>query len=179
VHSLRISGIVEESCVDGPGLRYTVFTQGCRRNCKGCHNHATHDEDGGYFADVQSILTQFAGNPLLAGITFSGGEPFLQAVPLAFLAEQIKALGKNVFTYSGYTFEELLRLINTDSVLGPAVEKLLFFTDTLVDGPYIEEQRDLTLLFRGSSNQRLLDKSERERIRASICLVDFYAHNAY
>jgi anaerobic ribonucleoside-triphosphate reductase activating protein len=145
-------------------VRYAVFTQGCRRDCKGCHNPSTQDEKGGYFIEVQTILTQFDENPLLSGVTFSGGEPFLQPEPLAYLAEQVKARGKNVFTYSGYTFEELLRLIKTDSVLGPAMERLLFFTDTLVDGPYIEEQRDLTLLFRGSSNQRLLDKFARDRI---------------
>jgi anaerobic ribonucleoside-triphosphate reductase activating protein len=168
VYSLRINGIVEESCVDGPGVRYTVFTQGCRRNCKGCHNPSTHDEKGGYLIEAQTILTQFDENPLLAGITFSGGEPFLQAEPLAYLAEQIKARGKNVFTYSGYTFEELLRLIKTDAVLGPAMQSLLFFTDTLVDGPYIEAQRDLTLLFRGSFNQRLLDKAARDRIAENL-----------
>ena len=104
---LRISGIVEESIVDGPGLRYVVFTQGCPHHCPGCHNPQTHDFDGGEFRDTDDILRQFMENPLLSGITFSGGEPFVQAEPLCHLADAVHAAGKNVYAYSGYTCEEL------------------------------------------------------------------------
>jgi anaerobic ribonucleoside-triphosphate reductase activating protein len=117
---------------------------------------------------VQSILDSFDENPLLAGITISGGEPFLQPEPLGFLAEQIKARGKNVFVYTGYTFEELHWLIKTDPALGQAVTRLLSFTDTLIDGAYIEELRSALLLFRGSSNQRILDKAAREELTRYI-----------
>ena len=155
--SVRISGIVEESIADGPGIRYALFTQGCPHQCKGCHNPETHTLDGGFLTDVATVLAQFKENPLLAGITFSGGEPFLQPEPLWVLAEQIKALGKTVVVFSGYTCEHLHKL----SVKQPAVAGLLALTDLLIDGPYIEEQRDLELLYRGSGNQRILDKAAR------------------
>jgi anaerobic ribonucleoside-triphosphate reductase activating protein len=167
VYSLRINGIKEESCVDGPGLRQVVFTQGCRRCCKGCHNPSTHDEQGGYTVDVRDILPGFDENPLLAGITFSGGEPFLQAQPLVWLAEQIRAREKTVFVYTGYVFEELLFLAQNDPLAGRDVGRLLSLTDILVDGPYVEELRSLDLLFRGSSNQRILDREARDRLRSA------------
>jgi anaerobic ribonucleoside-triphosphate reductase activating protein len=154
--------------VDGPGVRYVVFTQGCRRGCKGCHNPGTHDERDGYFVETRDILARFDENPLLSGITLSGGEPFLQPGPLGLLAEQIKARGKTVFTYTGYTFEELLLLMLEDSARGPDVARLLSFTDTLIDGPYIEELKDLDLLFRGSSNQRILDRAARDKLNSDF-----------
>ena len=159
---LRVSGIVEESIVDGPGLRYVVFTQGCTRACPGCQNPQTHPLDGGTLMDTSSILRQFLENPLLAGITFSGGEPFLQAGPLCGLAEAVHAAGKNVMAYTGFTFEELLDKAQTE----PDVARLLDLVDTLVDGPYIEALRDLELKFRGSSNQRLLDREQRAQLAA-------------
>ena len=79
---IRISGIVEESIVDGPGLRYVLFTQGCPHHCPGCHNPQTHDFSGGYDADLDEIVRQIAGDPLMSGVTFSGGEPFCQAEAL-------------------------------------------------------------------------------------------------
>ena len=155
---LRISGIVEESIVDGPGLRYVVFTQGCPHHCPGCHNPQTHDFDGGEFRDTDDILRQFMENPLLSGITFSGGEPFVQAEPLCHLADAVHAAGKNVYAYSGYTCEELYSLAQKI----PAVGRLLDKVDVLVDGPYVEALRDLELDFRGSSNQRVLDRAAIE-----------------
>lgn len=147
---IRISGIVEESIVDGPGFRYVVFTQGCPHHCKGCHNPQTHPFEGGQWMDVDDIFQAFCENPLLSGITFSGGEPFCQPKPLYELAVKVKKYGKTVMTYSGYTLEELEKM---DDIW---VKKLLLTTDILVDGPYIEEQRDLTLQYRGSANQRVL-----------------------
>ncbi|SFV72901.1 anaerobic ribonucleoside-triphosphate reductase activating protein [Desulfovibrio piger] len=158
---LRISGIVEESIVDGPGLRYVVFTQGCPHHCPGCHNPQTHDFDGGEFRDTDDILRQFMENPLLAGMTFSGGEPFVQAGPLCHLADAVHAAGKNVYAYSGYTCEELYGLARKM----PAVGQLLDKVDVLVDGPYVEALRDLELDFRGSSNQRVLDRAAIEALR--------------
>ncbi len=149
---LRISGIEPESIVDGPGFRYVVFVQGCPHGCPGCHNPQTHDFSGGSQADMNSILADIAENPLLSGVTFSGGEPFSQPEALCWLAHQVKTMRKHLMVYSGYTYEELLELGKER----PAITELLELTDTLVDGPYLEEERDLTLSFRGSRNQRII-----------------------
>ena len=105
---LRVSGIVEESIVDGPGYRFTVFTQGCLHGCPGCHNPQTHPLDGGTEVSADALFDRIARNPLLRGVTFSGGEPFLQAAALAPLAARIHAQTRlDVVTYTGYTYEAL------------------------------------------------------------------------
>lgn len=157
---LRISGVEPESIVDGPGLRYVVFTQGCPHRCPGCHNPQTHDFAGGEPADIPAILAEIADDPLLQGVTFSGGEPFCQPEPLCGIAKAVKEMGKDVVAYSGYTLEELEKMGEAD----PAVARLLDLCDILIDGPYLEERRDLTLRFRGSANQRIIDLRE-ERAR--------------
>ncbi len=146
---LRISGIVPESVVDGEGFRLTVFVQGCSHHCKGCHNPQTWDYDGGRLVDVSDIVSALAGDPLLQGITFSGGEPFDQPEALCELADAARGLGKDIWSWTGYTYEELLR----DDKKRALLTKL----DVLVDGPFILEERDLSLLFRGSRNQRIID----------------------
>ena len=159
---LRLAGIVEESIVDGPGLRFVLFTQGCPHGCKGCHNPDTHSPEGGFLHRTEDILLSYAENPLLAGITFSGGEPFLQAAALCQIAEGVREQGGDVITYTGYTFERLLEL--TGHGQHPHMSRLLELTDLLIDGPYVEALRDLELDFRGSSNQRLLDRAARCRL---------------
>ncbi len=149
---LRVNGIVEESITDGPGLRYVIFTQGCHHRCKGCHNPGTHCPEGGYLLNTDEIIRQFIENPLLSGITFSGGEPFLQPAPLCNIAEQVRNLGKTVVTYTGYVHERLLDM----SLSNQDISRLLKLTDILIDGPFIAELRNLELLYRGSSNQRIL-----------------------
>lgn len=148
---IKISGIVNDSIVDGAGLRLTIFTQGCSHGCKGCHNPETHDFSGGYWVDTDDIMKVAAENPLLDGITLSGGDPMEQAAPCATLAEQAHAIGLNVWTYTGYTWEQLLAEQNVDRMA------LLHHTDILVDGPFVEDQRSLELQFCGSKNQRLID----------------------
>ena len=150
--SIRIAGIVRESIVDGPGLRFAVFCQGCPHGCPGCHNQETHDFNGGYDCDISKIVDAVDKDPLLDGVTFSGGEPFCQPEPLAALGRMVRATGGHVMTYTGYVYEDLLEMAKTD----PAIGNLLSVTNVLVDGPYVEELRDLTLEFRGSSNQRLI-----------------------
>ena len=142
---------MEDSIVDGDGLRLSVFTQGCPHHCVGCHNPATHTASGGYDEDTEHILSLLDDNPILTGITFSGGEPFLQPAPLTRLAKEAHKRGLDVWSYTGYTLEELLAKKN------PAIDALLRELDVLVDGRYEEKLRDLTLNFRGSSNQRLID----------------------
>jgi anaerobic ribonucleoside-triphosphate reductase activating protein len=153
---LRINGEVAESIVDGPGIRYAVFVQGCPHGCPGCHNPDTHSFDGGYDADINDIFESIKENPILDGVTFSGGEPFCQAGPLSLLAEKIHDIGMDVIVYTGWTLEELISKAKKEK----DVAALLKAADTLVDGPYIEEKRDLELDFRGSSNQRIIDMSE-------------------
>ena len=148
---MRIAGTVSESIVDGPGLRLTVFTQGCPHRCPGCHNPQTHDPEGGSWADTEDILAAAAENPLLDGITLSGGDPFLQPVPCLALAEGAHKIGLNVWTYTGYTWEALLEENDAEKLA------LLKETDVLVDGPFLLAERSLELRFCGSRNQRLID----------------------
>ena len=149
---LRLSGVISESIVDGPGFRYVVFTQGCPHGCPGCHNPQTHDFNGGTLIDPLTLLPEIDENPLLAGVTFSGGEPFVQPEALLPLAREIKARGLHLLIFSGYTYEQLTDLMTTREAIG----ELLKLCDTLIDGPFLLEQRDLTLQFRGSANQRIL-----------------------
>ena len=148
---LNISGIISESIVDGPGIRYVIFVQGCPHQCPGCHNPQTHEFSGGTHVRIEDILAEIEKTPFIRGVTFSGGEPFCQAQGLYELAVDLKKRGKHLMIYTGYTWEELMTL--TD----PYVKALLSQCDLLVDGRYEEEQRDILLRFRGSSNQRILD----------------------
>ncbi len=148
---LRIAGRVGDSIVDGPGLRYALFTQGCPRACPGCHNPQTQPLEGGEETTVEAILAEIDANPLLDGVTFSGGEPFLQAAALAELAREIKKRNLNLAAYTGYLWEELLATNN------PAWNALLAELDVVVDGPFVQALRSWTLKFAGSSNQRFID----------------------
>ncbi len=159
---LRVAGIEQESIVDGPGLRFAIFVQGCHHNCPGCHNPQTHAFDAGRFMTVEEIWELFAKDPLVSGITFSGGEPFLQPEGLAWLAKKAHEKGKNVMSYSGFTYEALLDRARSCE----HTRRLLAELDYLVDGPYIEALRDLELDFRGSSNQRFLNREEMDALAA-------------
>lgn len=148
---IRIAALVNDSIVDGPGLRYAVYTQGCLHHCKGCHNPQTHDINGGYETDTEDIWREISENPLLSGITFSGGDPLLQPRPLAELAKKAVEEGLSVWCYTGWVWEDLLKKNDPD------IMALLNHIDVLVDGPFLSEQRTLELPFRGSKNQRLID----------------------
>ena len=150
---LRLAGVIRESIVDGPGIRMTVFVQGCPHHCKGCHNKGTWNFDGGYDGTVEGILEEAKKDKLIKGLTLSGGEPFCQAEPLAELSKRAKAMGLNVFCYTGFTFEELVK----DFDAHPEYRALLEHCDWLVDGPFVEKEMSLMLHFRGSRNQRILD----------------------
>ncbi len=151
---LRIAGTANDSIVDGPGIRFTIFTQGCPHHCEGCHNPQTHDFDGGEIVDIDELMKKIAGNPLLDGVTFSGGEPFCQAEALAELGRKIKNAGLNIVTYTGYEFEQLYENRNKNGW-----GELLEVTDFLIDGKFILSLKDWKTKFRGSSNQRYLDCS--------------------
>ena len=153
-YNLRIHSIVQESIVDGPGIRMAVFVQGCPHRCPGCHNPQTHDFSGGHLVSVSSVFEQYKENPLLRGITFTGGEPFCQAEALVALGRLVRQSGGTVITYTGYLYEDLLEMAKDQ----PEIGNLLSISDWLIDGPYIESLRSLELDFRGSSNQRIIKK---------------------
>ncbi|MDR0851382.1 MAG: radical SAM protein [Clostridiales Family XIII bacterium] len=149
--TIDVAGIIEDSIVDGPGLRMAIFVQGCDKRCVGCHNPEAQPVSGGTPYTIEALLEKIAANPILSGVTFSGGEPMLQAAALLSLAEQIKAKGLDLAIYTGDTLEEILKK-------GDEAElRLLSFADVLIDGPFVLEQRSLAIPFRGSANQRILD----------------------
>lgn len=148
-NTIRIAGYVNDSVVDGPGIRFVIFLQGCPRRCEGCHNPQTHDFDGGYNILISEVWDKIQKNPLLSGVTLSGGEPFCQAEQLYSLAKKIKDSGLELAAYSGYTFEEL---ISDDD----HKKQLLSICDVLIDGEFVLSRKNLTLPFRGSDNQRIL-----------------------
>lgn len=147
---LDLSGIVSDSIVDGPGIRTTIFSQGCPHHCPGCHNPETWAFGCGTPLDTDSIVEIVRSNPLCRGVTFSGGEPFAQAEAFTELSQALKALGYEVASYSGFTFEELLHG-------SEAQKKLLNSIDILIDGPFLLSEKSLEIAFRGSKNQRILD----------------------
>lgn len=150
---IRIAGTVNDSIVDGPGFRFTIFTQGCPHHCEGCHNPHTHDFNGGTVVDTEEILEKIFANPLLDGVTFSGGDPFCQAEPLVEIAKRVKEKGLDVITYTGYTWEYLQKNANEKNFWRELVEA----SDFIIDGKFEIEKRSLALHFRGSSNQRIID----------------------
>lgn len=152
---LRIAGIVKESVVDGPGLRYVIFTQGCPHHCIGCHNPHTHDPALGYDIAIRELLNSILALKLISGVTFSGGEPFLQAAACAKLAKLIRENNNelNIIAYSGYYYSDLLVMAKKDS----AVHEFLQLVDILIDGPYEASKKTYDLPFRGSSNQNIIN----------------------
>jgi len=146
---MRIHDTIHDSIVDGPGLRYVVFTQGCPHRCSGCHNPETHDPTGGRKVSVDELIADMRKNPLLDGLTLSGGEPFSQAEDCAKLAKAAHESGLNVWCYTGWTLEKLREM--------PEADILLREVDVLVDGAYVEAERSLILPWRGSANQRVID----------------------
>lgn len=146
---ISILDIVEDTTVDGPGFRTTIYCAGCPNHCPGCHNPQSWDIRNGHDADIEDILKVILADPF-ADVTFSGGDPMFQPQGFAALARAIKEQSsKNIWCYTGYLFEELLQ--------NPAQRALLEHIDVLVDGRYIEALRDEELRFRGSSNQRVID----------------------
>ena len=160
---IRLAGIAYESLVNGPGMRRVYFSQGCRHNCEGCFNPDTHDFNGGEELDMDELIEDALDNPLLKGITFSGGDPLERAEEFAYMAKAFKKAGLNIWCYTGYTFETLLR--------NPLQAKLLQYIDVLVDGKFKQELRDESLCFRGSKNQRLID------VQASLQAEEVVTYN--
>jgi len=150
---IKIAGIIEESIVDGPGIIFVIFTQGCPHHCKGCHNPQTHDFNFGEEISISTILKMIEANPLLKGITLSGGEPFMQAKNLSILLDKIKSKDLDVITYSGFTYEEILQKADNINYYKDLLER----TDILIDGKFEEDKKSEELMYRGSSNQRAIN----------------------
>lgn len=192
VSKVRISGVIKESIVDGHGLRFVIFAQGCCHNCKGCHNPETHNLEGGYLCNFDSIIREIDKNPMITGITFSGGEPFLQAKAFSELVREIKKMisiekriisekddtrrivreeyprNFHLLAYTGFKLEKLIEVANSPNEKtdydSNAIYELLHQMDAIIDGPFILEEKDLTLKFKGSKNQRYLKKEEIVKI---------------
>lgn len=150
---IRLAGLVNDSIVDGPGLRLAIFTQGCAHHCPECHNAHTHDFAGGYEEDIDQIVKMALTNPLLSGITLTGGDPFYQVDACLELVYKLSGRGLNLLAYTGFTWEQLEEMRKTNENLN----RLLHELDVIIDGPYQKEERDLSLRFRGSKNQRIID----------------------
>jgi len=150
---IRIASYIDDSIVDGPGIRFVVFFQGCDHKCKGCFNPETWDFDKGNLIEEVELFNKIKKNPLLNGVTFSGGDPFYQIKGALGLAKLIKTTNLNIFAYTGFLYEELLEKAKTDKDL----DELLHLIDYLVDGPFVFEQKDISLKYRGSKNQRIID----------------------
>ena len=150
---VRLSGIAYESLVNGPGLRRVFFAQGCKHNCKGCFNPETHDFEGGEEFNIDSLIDDVKSNPMLKGITFSGGDPLEQGESFAYMAKKFKEIGLNIWVFTGYKFEYILE--NLDKIAG--WRELIENIDVLVDGRFEETLKNDSLKFKGSSNQRIID----------------------
>lgn len=153
---IKLAGMVGDSIVDGPGLRFTIFVQGCPHHCEGCHNPESHDFNGGRWADTDKIIEKIKADEIIRGVTFSGGEPFCQPEPLAYMAEKLKKDGYNLMAYTGFTFEQLLKMSESDK----NVKRLLNCLDYIIDGRFVLALRSLELKYKGSSNQRTIDVQE-------------------
>lgn len=150
---IRLSGIAYESLVNGPGMRRVFFSQGCKHNCKGCFNPDTHDFNGGEEIDMDELIKDVLENPILKGVTFSGGDPFEQANKFAYMAKVFKENKLSIWSYTGYTFEYIIE--HKDEHQG--WNDLLKYVDVLVDGRFEEDKMQDGLKFRGSRNQRIID----------------------
>ena len=168
--SIKLAGIVRESITDGPGICFTVFCQGCPHNCQGCHNPVTWSfEEGGKYVDVNRILAEIDKNPILQGVTFSGGEPLCQSKGFLSLAKGIKKRKLKINLFTGYTFEEIqeLRKIDED------ISQLLDLVNILIEGRFNIKEKNLSLKFRGSENQRIIDMN-KTREAGTLVLADEY-----
>lgn len=153
---MNISGIVHESLVDGLGIRTTIFISGCKHNCKGCQNPEVQNFNNGkeFTLDIQRyIVNQIKNNPLIQGITLSGGDPMFSAEDICEFLKLAKGelVNINIWCYTGFTFEEIIASKDIHMM------ELLKMCDVIVDGKFIEEEKDITLAFKGSRNQRIID----------------------
>lgn len=164
--TIRLSGIAYESLVNGPGVRRVFFSQGCTHNCKGCFNPDTHDFNGGEERDMDELIEDVIKNPMIKGVTFSGGDPFERAEEFSYMAKGFKRNNLNIWSYTGYTFEEILKGMDERKCF----KELLNNIDVLVDGKFQENEKEDGLMYRGSKNQRIIDIQKTLQVGEVIIL---------
>lgn len=163
---IRLAGIVPESYTDGDGIRYTIFVQGCAHQCTNCQNKSTWDFNGGRLYEIDDIINEIMENPLLDGITLSGGDPMYQTSNILELIDKLhnRLPQMTIWLYTGFTYEECL----TDNKKRMVLEKI----DIIVDGEYIDSKRDLTKRFKGSTNQRIIDVKKSLTNNKIVLFID-------
>lgn len=163
--SVKIAGAKRHSSVNGPGVRYVLFMQGCSHQCPGCQNPETHDIEAGEEMTVQEVIDDILSTRYLDGLTLSGGDPLLQPKASLEIAKNAKETGLNVWLYTGWTFEQIMA-----GKAGREAKEVLSFIDVLVDGPFVEALRSEDVLWRGSTNQHLVDV---QKSLANGCPVEY------
>lgn len=164
--NIRLSGILYESLANGPGIRRVFFSQGCKHNCPQCFNPETHDFNGGFLWDMDELIGDVKGNPMIKGVTFSGGDPLEQAEKFAYMARNFKSLGLNIWSYTGYTFEYILENLEDNPYWKEFMENI----DVLVDGRFEVDKMQEGLKYRGSNNQRLIDVKSSLKERKAVVM---------
>lgn len=166
--NIRLSGIAYESLVNGPGMRRVFFSQGCKHNCKGCFNQDTHDFNGGEDRNMDMLIESVLDNPMIKGVTFSGGDPLEQADKFSYMAKSFKKNNLNVWCYTGYTYEYIMNHKDYKSDWNELINNI----DVLVDGKFEQEKMQEGLRFRGSTNQRIIDIKESLN-RGNLVLINY------
>lgn len=161
--------IMQDSIVDGEGIRAVIWTQGCAHKCPGCHNPQTHSFEDGFELNIEEVKKEIDALEGQDGVTFSGGDPFYQVEACLELAKYIKSKKLNVWCYTGFTYESLMSLSKNN----PKIKEFIKTIDVLIDGPFLLEQKSLDCTFRGSKNQRIIDTKESLK-QKKVCLVEKY-----
>ena len=164
--TVRLAGIAYESLVNGPGIRRVFFAQGCKHNCKGCFNPETHSFDKGIVLEIDKLIKDVLENPMITGVTFSGGDPIEQAHSFSYMAKILKNKGLNIWCYTGFDFEK--DVMGTMAKNSETTRELLKYIDIVVDGKFEEDKKDFKLQFRGSSNQRIIDVPKSLKVHKVI-----------
>lgn len=151
--NIRLSGLIHESLVNGPGIRRVFFSQGCKHNCNGCFNTETHSFSGGELFDMEDLISDIKNNPMIKGVTFSGGDPFEQSDKFSYMAKELKQLNINIWCYTGYKFEDLISNKKDNCYFGELLKNI----DVLIDGKFDKNKVSEDLKYRGSYNQRIID----------------------
>ena len=170
---LAVDYLQEDSIVDGEGIRAVIWTQGCAHKCPGCHNPQTHSFDDGYLIDIEKVESMIDDLEGQDGITFSGGDPFYQPEECAELAKYARKKGLNIWCYTGFTYESLIKL----SVNDYNIMKFLKEIDVLIDGPFLLEKKSLDAIFRGSTNQRIIDVKRSLKEKKLVLVEKYYVAN--
>lgn len=170
---LAVDYLQEDSIVDGEGIRTVIWTQGCAHKCPGCHNPGTHSFDDGYLIDIEEVEKMIDNLDGQDGITFSGGDPFYQPKECTILAKYAKKKGLNIWCYTGFTFESLLKMSKNNSDIYDFLKEI----DVLIDGPFLLEKKSLDAIFRGSTNQRIIDVNKSLKNKKVLLVDKYYVNN--